>query len=788
MADYIGRSVPRVDGREKVTGQAQFVADLNISACAVKVVRSDCAHGLIKRIDVNDAKSVPGVIKVITGREAAGAVGVCRLGPVGMCITDQSPLARDKVRFFGEPVACVVAVNEQAAGRAAALIRAEYQELPPLLDPEAAFRDRTNLIHPDLGSYPALAGFKPWPKSNVFHHCHIERGDLEKAWAAADLIVENRFTVPLVQHVQIEPHGAVGIYQPGDGLTMISSTQAPFVVREALSRLLELPQAKVRISAPYLGGGFGGKSDLTIEPLLAVVLAHVPGKWCRLILEREDVFTGTVLGRGLTAYYKTGVRKDGTLVGAEIKLYWNGGGYGDYSINIVTGGAVSSTGPYQIANIAIDSYGVYTNTPPVGAYRGYGHPEAHWCAERQLDMIAAKLGLSPVEIRLKNCLGPKKINAIGQVMEPHNGDLRRCIEKAAEAVGLGGNIPAEGNPLRGCGLAAFGKFPVMPTNAQSGAIIKANRDGTLLLTIGAVEMGQGVNTVMAQMLATALEIDIGRVQVVKGVDTDHSPYEWQTVASHSTWAVGNAVLRAAADFIAKLRQVLAVIYETDAGSIAYQDGWFTAPGREEKIDLASAATGMTGREGRALNSPVIGVGTFVPEGLTYLDPRTGQGNMAADWTFGCQAADVEINPDSGKVIVHKLVTAIDAGRIINRQAAAEQIKGAMVQALGATLSEKMIFGAKGEIRNANLVDYKIPTAADVPTQLETYFVETPEATGPFGARGLGEHGAVAVAPAVANAVCRILGIQLYDLFIDRDAIIRGLLDGGNDGEPAAGRD
>lgn len=752
MRSWVGEGVKRLDGVEKVTGQAKFIDDLPIKACIVKVVRSTCAHGLIKRLDTSRAAVLPGVVGVITGTNPL-------VKRIGMCLEDQTPLAVDKVRYHGEPVACIVACDAQTASRAVKLVEVEYEDLPPLLDAEKAYHQSEILIHPGLGEYRHLAGFFPQPGTNVFHHFKIRRGDMAATMAQADMILDNRFEIPLVQHVQIEPHGALGIYNPGEGMLMHSSTQAPFIVRETLSRLLEMPLAAVHIRAPYLGGGFGGKSDVTIEPLLGLVLKAFPDKWCKLVLDREEVFTGTVIGRGLTGYYRTALSRDGVLLGAEIKLFWNGGGYGDYAVNIVTGGGVSACGPYEIPNLTVDSYGVYTNTPPVGAYRGYGHPETHWCMERHMDSISRELGLPPVELRLKNCLGPGKINAIGQIISGHNGDLAGCIQRTAEILEKDKPYDKNEHRKKGWGIAAFGKFPVMPTNAQSGATVRVNSDGTLCLATGAVEMGQGLNTAMAQILATALGVEVDRVTVQSGVDTDSSPYEWQTVASHSTWAVGNAVLKAAADLIHKWKTDVTQLWGCTLADVVYSEGWveYKAFGIKLRVE--------------ELGTDILGAGCFEPSGLSYLDGETGQGNLAADWTFGCQGAEIEILDESGEIRINKLVTVIDAGRIINKQLAAEQIKGAMVQALGATLYEQLIFSSTGELRNGDLVDYKIPTAADIPGEMLVEFVETPETTGPFGARGLGEHGAVAVAPAIANAVLSVLNGEVVRLNISRERVI-----------------
>ncbi|APC09365.1 xanthine dehydrogenase family protein molybdopterin-binding subunit [Neomoorella thermoacetica] len=770
----VGQEVLRSDGIDKVTGQAKFVADIFLPGMLyASILRSTHAHARILRVDTSRAMAVPGVKAVVTGDDFTRRIGVC--------ITDQYPLARDKVRFMGEPVAAVIATSEDIAMRARDLIEVEYEPLAAVTDPEVAARPEAPLIHEELATYKHLPGIFPRPETNIFHHYKLRRGDVERAFNEADLIVENRFTFPPNQHVALEPHGAMAQMHPGGGMTIWCSSQAPFIVRHTLARMFNLPVSKVRVVVPYLGGGFGGKSDVTIEPLVGVLAAAVPGRPVRLVLKREEVFLGTVIGRGLIAYFKTAVARDGRLLGEKIVLYWNGGGYGDYAVNIVTGGGHNSPGPYAIENLWIDSYGVYTNTPPTGAYRGYGHPEVHWACERQRDIIAHRLGISPAEFRLKNCLRPGKVNSLGQVIEEHNGKLDLCIKAVATELKVP-TAQAESLPWyrrRGTGLAAFGKSPVMTTNAQSGAIIRLNEDGTATVSVGAVEMGQGTYTVLGQIAAEVLSLPVDKVHVVPFVDTEVSPQEWQTVASHTTWAVGTAVLEAARDALKQILAAAAEIMKVKPEELEIKEGRVFIKTRPEKgLPIGQLAVGYTYPDGKTANDPIIGRATFAPRGLTYPDPETGQGNCAADWTYGCQGAEIEVDLRTGEIEVLKLVTAIDPGRVINPLTARGQLTGAMVQAMGSALSEKLIFGSNGAMRNSSLTDYKIPTAMDMPLELKTIFIETPDQSGPFGARGLGEHGAVSIPPAIANALYAALGIDFYELPLTPDAVLGALKNSG----------
>jgi len=769
MGEVIGQDKQRVDGWEKVTGQARFTADLNLGRFYyARTLRSTHAHAAIRSLDISTALTVPGVRAVVTGEDCPKRIG--------HAIQDQYPIARDKVRYRGEPLAVVLASSLEAAETALPLIQVEYEPLPPLLHPRQAAENKAVLIHEELAGYPHDPQIHPEPGSNICHHYHLHRGDVEGAFANAHLIVENEYWVPWISHVQLEPHCAWALWE-GDTISIWSSSQSPFFIRETISYLFDVSPAKVRVSIPYVGGGFGGKSDVTIEPLAAIAARAVPGIPVQLLLTREEMFYGTVVGRGAWGRIKSAVDQDGMLLAEEADFYFGSGGYADYSVWISQGGGHNSTGPYQIPNLHVDSYSVYTNTPPTGAYRGYGHPEVHWMAERQMDQIARQLQMDPVALRARNLLLPGKVNALGQTMREYNGRADLCLQAVSHALGTK-EPPSASGRKRGHGLACFMKSPVMRTNAQSGAILRFNDDGSVTLYTGAVEIGQGSNTVLSQIAAEALSLPMNMVYYSARVDTDFSPHEWQTVASHTTWAVGNAVLLAAEDALMQIKQAAAEVLGVPVNNLETRDcKVFPRSHPEQAIPYHAFATGYRRADGSAVNSPIIGRGTFVPPGLTFPDPGTGQGNMAASWTFGCQGADIEVDMDTGQIFVRRLISAQDAGRIINPDTARGQIEGAMIQALGATLTEKIYFDPNGKILNSSLVDYRIPTTTDIP-EMEVIFIETEDATGPYGARGLGEHGIVAVPAAIANALSDALGIEIYEIPISAESIVEAIASRG----------
>lgn len=759
----VGKSHQRIDGVEKVTGAAKYVADSPPARTLIaRVFRASHGHARIKRLDVSRAEAYPGVRAVVTGKDCPRRFGYA--------IQDQYPIAVDKVRYWGEPVAVVIATTVDQAQEALELIEVEYEPLEVVLHPKDAIRPGAVQIHPDLASYHHLPVIYPEPEINVAHHYRLRKGDAESAFEKAHLVVENAYWVPWIAHIPIEPHGAIGLWD-GQSYTIWTSSQSPFYVRDTIAEMYDMSPADVRVHVPYVGGGFGGKSDVTIEPLLAVAARAVPNMAVELILTREESIFGTVVGRGAWGCFKTAVDENGMLVAQEVKLYFGSGGYADYSVWIVQGGGHNSSGPYYIPNIKVDSYAVYTNTPPTGAYRGYGHPEVHWMVERQMDQIARKLKMDPAQLRLQNLLSPGKDNALGQVMQPYHGQPSVCLKTVKEALGEPTQA-TEKDKVRGQGIACFMKSPVMRTNAQSGAILQFSEDGTVRVFTGAVEIGQGTGTVMAQITAETLGIPIDQVRYGSHVDTQFSPHEWQTVASHTTWAVGNAVRLAAEDALAQLKQAAADYFCVPVESLVVEKGMiWPADRKDEAISFKQIGLGITRPDGSSVNPPVIGRGSFVPKGLTHPDRETGQGNVAASWTFGCQGAEVEIDLNTGQIEVLKLVSAQDAGRIINPTAAKSQVEGAITMALGATFMEKLHFGPDGRVLNTSFVDYRIPTSVDVPGEIQVHFIETEDAVGPYGARGVGEHGIVAVPAVIANAIANALGIDVFEIPITPQVIM-----------------
>ncbi len=779
QSQSVGISKTRLDGVEKVTGGALFTADMCFPGMLyMKVLRSPYAHARIKSISAVAAQAAAGVVKVITGEDVPG--------PFGVAIQDQYPIARKKVRFAGEPVAAVIAFSEKAAHNACKLIQVEYEPLPFVISPQAAIADGAPVLHEDLMSYQCAPYVRP-VGGNLYQHFQVRKGNSEQPLAHSVHTVEGEYHFPYVQHVQMEPHCAIAKYEKNNSMVMYASTQAPFVVQDCVHELLSIPKSSVQVVAPYLGGGFGGKSDITIEALVACAAKAVPGRFVRLLLTREEVFTGSSLGRGGFCKYRIGFDADGMITGMKGECYLGSGGNADYAVNIITGMAHSGTGPYFVPNLSLDVYGVYTNTPPIGATRGYGHPEVHLAVECLMDAAAEKLGISPAQIRLKNHLREGAANGIGQVMTSHSGDFLRCTEQTTQQLFQGEKRQVCENISVGRGLGAYMKTPCMPSNVQSGAMLKLNSDGTVTLSVGAIEMGQGTYTALAQIAAQALGLPFEKISVNAKVDTLISPYEWQTVASHTTWGVGNAILIAAENLRRKLKEEAAKFFGSAADTVELQNGKAVCMGKE--IPWEELALGLRDESGKAVTSPIMGEGYFCAQGIQNPNIETGQSNAAADWTMGCVGVELGVDKATGEVFLYRLINTIDAGTIINPAIAHDQVVGGMLMSVGSALSETLVFDEKrGNIRNNNLVDYKIPGIEDMPEEISIRFIETPEESGPFGAKGIGEHGAVATAPAILNAIYDATGIRFSSLPVSAATLKAALLvrqdemtDGGGHG-------
>ncbi|MEW5784591.1 MAG: molybdopterin cofactor-binding domain-containing protein [Bacillota bacterium] len=758
---FLGSDVPRKDAVEKVTGSAKYIEDLHFAPMLyTKILKSTIAHGLIKRIDTTKAEQYPGVKAVVTGKDFPNRAG--------LYLVDRTYYAVEKVRYWGEPVAAVAAVTEEAAAEAVNLIEVEYEALPAVFDPREALKPGAPLVHENLAEYERVPVFYPQPGTNIANHFKVRKGDAEKGFAEADLIVEREYYVPQMQHVTIETHKAAAMWSLDGRLTVWSTAQSPNVVRQILAKSLGMPLNKIRVVSNYIGGGFGGKAGAAMEGLVVPLAKKCPGKVVRVVFTREEDIQGSFTRQALYARLKTGVRKDGRITALEYHMVWDGGAYTEYGVNIIRAAGYSSTGAYDIPNVKTDSYCVYTNNPIGGPVRGFGMCEMQWGLERQINEIAAELGMDSLQVRLINGMKDGSTTASGQ--EVQHVAFDKCLQSVADYVGWG----EKSGKYRGKGIAGLVKAPAQPSNAASSCIIRINEDGTVHVLVGASEMGQGMLTAMSMIAAEALNIPVGKIEM-RVPDTDFTPYEWQSVGSRTTYCLGHAILRAAEDVKKQVYLITAQVLGLPADELFLDDDTvYWTKDKSKKVSLREVADSCKKCSGEGIAGPIIGRGSYVPTKMTNLDPETGQGKPGLFWTFGATAAEVEVDPETGKITVLKLATAMDAGQAVSPQMCQVQVHGGTIMGLSTALFEEVRLN-QGRVLNPNFTDYKIPTIENTP-EIKGIILETPEGDGPYGLRGVGEQPMIAVPPAIANAVADAVGIKMYTFPLTPERVWQAIQD------------
>lgn len=771
--NIIGKGINRLDAVEKVTGSAMYVHDLELQGMLyAKVLLSPYAHARIKKVDISRAKELPGVWAVLTGNDLPYKVG--------LYLVDKSILAVDKARYQGEPVAAVAAETEEIATRAIELIEVEYEELPAVLDVREAIKKDSPLVHENLGDYKYMKGvFFPEPGTNIANHFKLRKGDVERGFSQSDYIVENEFYLPQVNHVAMETHTSIAQWKPGGKIKIWSSAQSPFAVRNLLSEGLDIPHENIEVIVPYVGGGFGGKAGIHFEPLVTCLSRASGGRPVKFTASREEEFNSVPVRQGLLSKIKTGVTSEGKILAQEIEYLWDSGANADYGVNVTRAAGAAGAGPYEIENIKIDSYTVYTNKIYGTAYRGFGHLEVLWAVERQMDIIADKLGIDPYELRNKNILRPGSYTATGEKILENTGRIDKCLEAVAEEIEWGKAKTEEEiqrekktGKVRGKGLALLHKAPAMPTNTGTAALLKFNENGSINLTVSLTDYGQGTYTALAQIVADKLKIPIEKVNVVWETSTETEPYDWQTVASKGLIMTGNAVIRAAEDLIQQMKEVAGQVLRAPADELVIEDEKVYIKHNPDKfISYKELAMGYTYPNGNAIGGPLMGRGNYIAQGLTNLDKDTGQGLPALDWTFGAHGVEVEVDIETGEVEVLKIASAFDIGKAINIKNVIGQIQGGVIQGFGSAMMEGYQFNDMGILLNNSFTDYKIPTIKDIPDKLVPIIVETPQLDGPYGARGVAEHPMISVPPVIGNAIQDAIGIKIKELPLTPERII-----------------
>jgi len=768
-ASLIGASKKRIDAREKVTGEAIFTDDLAFGPGLLygRVVRSPHAHAKVLRVDTSKAEKMPGVRAIVTGEDSGEHIG--------LYLKDRYIFCRDRTRYVGDPVAGVVADTEEHAELACRAIDVEYEPLDAILSPLDGIKPDAELLHPDLGSYVVADFIDPKPGTNIANHFKVRKGDVSSAWDQCKVIVEREFTVPHIQHVPLETHIAVARVEQDGKIVLWSSSQSPFAQRNLIAEAMGMSQSDLRVISPYVGGGFGSKAGVSVEGIAVAMARKVPGHPVKMRLTREEEFYCSFVRQGLVARTKVGAAEDGELLAMKTEYYWDAGAYTEYGVNITRASGYSSTGPYRIPNVEADSYCVYTNHPVGGPMRGFGMPEIHWGIEQIMDIVADELGMDNAEFRLKNCLQGGDHNVTGMLMHPIG--LSECIEKASKAIKWGVDEPAS-KPgwKRGKGLAIMWKAPAMPPNAGSSAWVRLNEDATVSLGVGGQEIGQGTFTVAAQMAAEALGVPFEWIKISRPVDTEYSPYEWQTVASRLTWSMGNAIVAAAKDARRQILELAAAHLGEDIDDLDVRDGQVVSYRSEETIPLKNMVVyGLPMEDDQGWRGgPIIGNGKFMPSYVTSLNNETGQGKRAVvHYTTGCQAVDLEVEVATGKIHMNKISSAFDVGKAINPDQVHAQMEGGIIQGASTAIFEALVM-KDGVPQNPSFTDYRIATSVDIPDEIETIIVEVPQDDGPFGARGVGEHPMVPTAPAIANALSNAAGIRIFEMPLTAEKVFFAL--------------
>lgn len=779
-APYVGGSTKRVDGEEKVRGAATYVHDMVVPRMLhARMVTSPHPKARILSIDTEKARTMPGVRAVLTGEDLTYKVG--------LYMQDKRVLAQGLVRYQGEAVAAVAAETLDQAKEAAAAVVVEYEVLPNVLEVTEALAEDAPLVHEEMETYTYMKGvFHPRPGSNVAHHQKVRKGDMEAGFAAADEVFEFEFDNPPVAHVPMETHTAIVEARPAGDVLIDTSAQSPFTVRQLFCHTFDLPLQKVRVRVPYVGGGFGGKAGIHLEPLCYCLSKAAGGRPVKLTANREEETNTLPSRQGLRSRLKTGVSKEGKILALEIEYHWNAGAYADYGVNVGRASAYSAAGPYCIPNCRVDSLVIYTNRVFGTAYRGFGHLEILWGIERNMDLVADALGMDPYEFRKKNLLKPGDTTITGESFTEGHGRPDEVLRLVAEAIDWDpkeratSKVKPNSGKVRAKGIAMLHKAPAMPTFTSCSATIHFSGDGSASIAISGVDYGQGTYTTLTQVAADELHLPIDKVRVPWGCDTDYTPYDWQTVASRFAVMGGNAVIEAARDAMEQIRNVAGQVLRAPPSKIVAENGQVWVLGRpENKLDYSQIVLGYSYPDGSSIGGPVIGRGKYIAQGLTHLDAQTGQGRPALNWTYGCHGVEVEVDTDTGEVRVLNLASAFDVGKVLNEQQCRSQVVGGVVQGLGSALMEKMVF-LDGVMCNPSLVDMKIPTAKDIPEKMSQFFVETPHPQGPYGARGVAEHSMVSVPGAVGNAVSRATGVAFHVLPLDPERVYLTLKRAGGD--------
>lgn len=756
--DVIGKSIIRKEAQDKVTGRARYTHDHHSNTMlSGKVVISPYGHAKIVKIDTIEARKMPGVRAILAGEH---------FPLTGEDIRDRPPLAVDKVRYHGEAIALVIADTPGQAKKAADRIKIQYELLPVVHSPIQAFQKDAPLVHERLGEYVKEKHTSPVPGTNIATHIKIRKGNMEKGWTESVTTVEADFSFPPSDHVAMETRCSIAEILPDGTIKIMTSSQAPFMVKQLIAGYFNEDIGKIIVETPLVGGAFGGKASVQLEILAYLGSKAVGGLPVKILNTREEDILMSPCHIGLDAKIKFGADHLGIIKVAEIRYLWDGGAYSDKAIDLTRAGAVDCTGPYNIENLWCDSYCMYTNHPYASPFRGFSHSELSFAIERTMDLLAQKLQIDPLELRYRNAIKQGHTTPTRVLLNQSNvGNLQKCIVRLKELIRWDEEQIKEINNrlVRVKGISCSWKTSTIDPNAPSGVILTFNRDGSINIMSGVVEIGTGTKTVLAQILAERLKMNVDNIHVRMEVDTQTTPEHWKTVASRGIYMAGRALLEAAEDVINQLREIASIVLRAPKEDLELADSRvFLRDNPLMGLHYKDICYGYQYPNGNSIGGQIIGKGNFIMRHLTHLDPETGAGKPGPEWTVAAYGVEVEFDRRDYTYRLVKAATVVDIGNVLNKKAALGQVMGAMSMGLAFAGRETFYFDEYGRVLNPQLRTYRPLHYGENPEYLVD-FVHTLDLEAPYGARGVGEHGLLGMPGALGNALSVAAGVSLHHL-------------------------
>ena len=730
----IGKSIRRVDALDKVTGKASYPGDFNYpNQLYMKVLFAEHPHAIIREIDISKAETIKGVVAVLTAKDVpVNEYGLVMPDQPVLCGPGSSKPYADHVRFVGDQVALVIAESEEIAIKARKQIKVIYDDLPVITDPLVSMKKDALLLHPDKDS-------------NIFCHYRIRKGDWEEGFSHADVVVESEFRTPVQEHVFLQPEAGIGYIDEKGRVTVVVGGQWAHEDQEQIAHALGLPEEKVRVIYPAIGGAFGGREDMSVQIVLGLAVLwlqqHNIDRPVKIVWSREESIIGHHKRHPYVIRTRWGATKDGRVIAADVELVEDGGAYAYTSTKVLGNATLMCTGPYEIPNVKVDGYAVYTNNIPGGAFRGFGGPQGLFAAEAQMNKLADALGMDPVEIRMKNVLKEGSLLSVGTPLPPVVSMpqvVEKCAQEAGWVKGDSGWIkphisqPRESNLKRGlgfaCGYKNVGFSFGAPENAWATIELYGKTDiDRVVVRHAAAEVGQGTHTVIAQMVAEAIGVPYGQVELIVS-DTANTDNSGSVSASRMTFMAGNSIRGAANLALEK-----------------WNDG----------------------------ERPAIGRYQYWPPKTTPYDSETGKSTPNFAYGYVAQAVSLDVDTDTGQIFIRNVISVDDVGRAINPQQVEGQIEGAVVQAIGYTILENFV-EKNGYVLTPDLSTYLVPGILDIPDRIQSVILEYPDPRGPWGARGMGEMPFLPTAPAIIDAVYDAIGIYFDEFPLTPERVLRGL--------------